>query len=181
MGLSNSDRKALYRERADRVVAALNGSALVLHKQLLHGMPLNRKLRCYCKNCNTDQEVTVKSILKGGQRECNRCSGRKAYRKTYYANRQTRLTTPGYKEYTSVRHSIGAIMGQVWDAQRRARGSRDPEDSLKERDAFLFESAEFATLWVLTELGTRPTKKHRLRRTDDTKPFMPGNVEWSVK
>lgn len=178
MGMNQRELEALYRDRANQVKEALAGSPLVLHKQLMHRMPLARKLHCHCKVCGKDKRVEVRNILVNGQRECNNCHGLKAYRKTYYKNRSARVSEPGYRDYMSVRRSIGLIAGEINTVRYRAGHWHGRPCDPEERDAFLFESKEFATLWVIQELGIRPSKEHRLRRIDDTKPFMPGNVEW---
>lgn len=158
-------------------------------------VPTKSKIKVQCK-CGAIHNVRVKDLLYGGSKRCRRCADLdltgKLHTKEHYVQIGTRgaLTNKTQREAfwgdcVSIygMEAIHRLQSNLSSAKSRCNnpnqtgymnyGGRGIE--------FRFNTVTEGVMWVLSNIGDRPTEKHSLDRIDNNRHYEPGNLRWATR
>lgn len=128
------------------------------------GKWIQARLLCRC-DCGNIKDIGACNVVSGGVKSCGRCVGR---------GKSTRGVSrdPLYKTWIGIR--LRTLDPTYRDYPRYGgRGIGMEPEWAKDFPAF--------RLWVLENLGEKPTPQHTIDRADNSKGYIKHNLRWSTK
>lgn len=170
-------------ETASRVAACLAKTKLSLRGDLPEALNQNTKLDTVC-DCGTESPTRVADLVNDGKRQCRGCASRERMSRPGMIDmaRRNLPDTPRRSVYDG-KPELKFLAGL---AQGQKRRCTSPRNSVYEHYGargvqFRFNTVYDAAVWMLENLGPRPSKEHTVDRVDNDGHYEPGNLRWATR